>query len=170
MEKKIGTAVNWSQVKLLALDFDGTLTDGFVYIDQHGKESVRCSRRDSLGISILRQLGIIIIVISSETNSVVSERCRKMGVESFSGVPGDKKLDVMKKYMEKNRILQSNTAYMGDDVNDIGCLEFAGVAITVADGHELCKLHADYVTERAGGNHAVREVCDLILREKRLIN
>lgn len=157
---------NWSQVKLLALDFDGTLTDGFVDTNQYGNEAVRCSRRDGLGINALKRLGVIVIVISTETNSVVDARCKKLGVESFSGISGDRKLDVLKKYMEKNGILQPQVAYMGDDVNDIECLEFAGVAITVADGHELCKSRADYVTERTGGNHAVREVCDLILKDR----
>lgn len=162
--------LDWSQVKLLALDFDGTLTDGFVYTGQDGNESVRCSRRDGLGINALKRFGIDVVVISTETNSVVAVRCKKLGIESFSGISGDKKLDVLKKCMKKKEILRSQIAYMGDDVNDIGCLEFAGVAITVADGHESCKYHADYVTKRTGGNHAVREVCDLILKDRGVSN
>jgi len=58
--------------------------------------------------------------------------------------------------------------YIGDDVNDIECLQAVGVSVTVADGHPDCKAIADYITERKGGEHAVREVCDLILKAKRM--
>jgi len=170
VRKKVETKINWAQIKLLALDFDGTLTDGFVYTDQEGREFVRCSRRDSLGINALKRLGIIVVVISTETNSVVDVRCKKLGIESFSGISGERKLFVLARYMEKNRIGQIQVAYMGDDINDIGCLEFAGIAITVADGHELCKDYADYITKKTGGNHAVREVCDLILKDRGISN
>lgn len=169
MKRKLIVETNqskWANIKLLALDFDGTLTDGFVYTDQYGNESVRCSRRDSLGINALKQLGVDVIVISTETNPVVAVRCKKLGIKCFSGVPGNKKIDVLKKYMKENGILRPQVAYMGDDLNDIGCLKFAGVAVTVADGHERCKYHVDYVTKKTGGNHAVREVCDLIIFKK----
>ena len=154
-------------VQLLALDFDGILTDGFVYFDQAGGESVRCSRRDSLGTNMLQVAGLLVVVISKETNPVVGTRCKKMGVDYYQGVDtGEQKLDVLERCLCDHKILLSDTVYMGDDINDLPCLSRVSVAVTVADGHNRCKEVAHYVTSRKGGDHAVREICDLILKAK----
>jgi len=156
------------KIKLLVLDFDGVLTDGYVYVNQQGEEIVRCSRKDSLGTNMLQKAGIGVVVISKETNPVVAIRCEKMGVDFFHGIDtGEQKLGVLKRYLKTKRLSLEETVYIGDDVNDIKCLEVVGVSITVADGHPDCKAIADYITERNGGEHAVREICDLILKAKK---
>ncbi len=156
------------KIKLLVLDFDGILTDGYVYFRQDGMETVRCSRKDSLGTNMLQKSGIDVVVISKETNPVVAARCQKMGVNFFHGVDtGDQKLDILKKYLQERNLSLEETVYVGDDVNDLECLKAVGTVITVADGHPDCKTIADYITERKGGEHAVREVCDLILESKK---
>jgi len=157
------------KIKLLVLDFDGVLTDGYVYFRQDGMETVRCSRKDSLGINMLQKAGIGVVVISKETNPVVATRCRKMNVDFFYGVDmGDQKLDILKRYLQERNLSLEETAYMGDDVNDIECIQAVGVGVTVADGYSDCKAIADYITERKGGEHAVREICELILKAKRM--
>ena len=148
-------------ITVIVFDFDGVFTDGKVTVSQDGTESVVCSRRDSLGINFLKEKGIRPVVISKEKNPVVMKRCEKMGVECFHGV--DDKLPLMKKFMQTNDIRNEEVCYVGDDLNDLECLKFAKLAITVADGAPECKAVADYVTSRNGGDHAVREIADLFL-------
>jgi len=160
--------VKLAKIKVLALDFDGVLTDSYVYFRQDGMETVRCSRKDSLGTNMLQKAGIGVVVISKETNPVVAARCKKMNVDFFHGIDtGDQKLDILNRYLKEKGVSLEETAYMGDDINDLECLKAVGVSITVADGHPDCKAIADYITEGKGGEHAVREVCDLILTAKK---
>ena len=150
-------------IAVIVFDFDGVFTDGKVIISQDGTESVVCSRRDSLGINFLKEKGIRSVVISKEKNAVVTKRCEKMGIECFHGV--DDKLPLLKRFLTTNNILREEVCYVGDDLNDLECLEFAKIGITVADGAPECKAVADYVTSRNGGDHAVREIADLFLKE-----
>ena len=156
------------KIKILALDFDGVLTDGYVYFQQNGMETVRCSRKDSLGTNMLQKAGIGVVVISKETNPIVAAKCKKMGVDFFHGIDtGEQKSGVLKRYLETKRLSLEETVYMGDDINDLECLEAVGMPITVADGHPNCKAIAGYITEQKGGEGAVREICDLILESKK---
>ncbi len=164
----IKSDVNFKKIKLLALDFDGTLTLGaFVFVSENGQESVICSRRDSLGIEMLKQIGIEVVVISKETNKVVSARCQKMNIECYQGVSTDNdKLSILKRLIQSKNLVSEQTAYIGDDVNDILCIKHAGMGIATADAHKSVKDKADYITKSNGGVGAVREVCDLILETK----
>ena len=153
-------------IKIVAMDFDGTLTDGYVYFDQNGIETVRCSRKDTLFIKTLQNKGIHFVIISTETSQVVAARAQKMKVDYFHGVPGlgEQKLDILKKYVAEKGAKPEEVIYFGDDVNDVACMKFAKVAITVADGHDECKKIAKFVTKGRGGEHALREVCDLLMQ------
>lgn len=152
------------KIKLLAMDFDGVMTDGFVYVDERGRESVRCSRKDGLGIELLKKNGLDAIVISKEENPVVAARCRKLKIQCWQKVKnGEGKLEILKKIVKEKNLSPENVAYMGDDLNDEVALHFAGVSITVADGHPKIRAIVDYVTRARGGEHAVREVVELIL-------
>jgi YrbI family 3-deoxy-D-manno-octulosonate 8-phosphate phosphatase len=154
-------------IRLLVMDFDGVFTDGYVYVNENGEESVRCSRKDGLGINMLQRHEIEMCVISKETNKVVSVRCKKLGIDCFRGVEdGDGKLDIMKRIMEEKGMAVDEVAYVGDDLNDRAPLEYAGVSIVVADSHPSLREVSDYVTQSRGGAHAVREVCELILYAK----
>ena len=153
-----------SNIQLIVFDFDGVFTDGKVIVDQDGRESVVCSRKDTLRFPELKVLGIHLVVISKERNPVVAKRCEKMKVECLQGV--DDKLAAFKRLLETQGLSSEQAAFMGDDINDLVCLEFTGVAFTVADGDEQCQTAADYVTSRKGGDHAVREVCDVILESR----
>lgn len=155
------------KIKLIAFDFDGIFTDGFVYFAEDGKETVRCSRKDSLGINMLKKAGIGVYVVSKETNAVVSERCKKMGIPCVHKVENSEgKREIIERICEEQNISPEGMAFMGDDINDIAAMQYAGVAITVGDAHEETIRIADYVTTRRGGDHAVREVCELILQAK----
>lgn len=152
------------RVRLVCADFDGVFTDAMVYTDQNGVESVRCSRRDSLGINMLKRAGIGVHVISKETNPVVATRCRKMGVACDHSVEsGEGKAEIMQRVAREAGFDLSQIAFVGDDVNDIAALKIAGFAVTVADGHPLVKDAAHYTTKARGGEHAIRELCEFIL-------
>ena len=146
-------------VKLIAFDFDGVLTDNRVYVFEDGKEAVVCSRSDGIGLRKLDRLGIDKVVISSESNSVVRERCGKLNIPCFSGA--ENKLDVLTKLAEEREIALSRVAFVGNDVNDLECLRAVGVPIVVQDAHDEVVPYARYRTVKPGGLGAVREVCDV---------
>lgn len=152
------------KIKLFATDFDGIHTDGMVYVDSVGKEAVRCSRKDGLGYEMLSKAGIAACVISKEVNPVVLERCKKLKIACYQDVAdGQGKLEILKNVSEKLGFAADEILYMGDDLNDREALEFAGVAVTVKDCHKSLLEIADYTTIANGGEHAIREVCELLL-------
>jgi len=153
-----------SQINVLFLDFDGVLTDGYVYVDEDGKETVRCSRRDSLGLGMLKAAGVSVVVVSKERNPVVAERCKKLMIKCFYGI--DNKAAFLRGYLERWRVLPENAVYMGDDINDLEAMKVVGAPIAVNNAVDEIKKIALYVTKKNGGEGAVREVCDLILKAK----
>lgn len=159
----------FKKIKLLAMDFDGVMTDGYVYVNQNGKESVKCSRKDGLGVEMLRNAGVYLAVISKEENPVVLSRCKKLKIDCWNGVSdGASKLRIFLRILEDKKIFPEEAAYMGDDLNDLEALERAGLAITVADGHKKIKNICHYTTMAKGGEHAVREVCEQILQSRKV--
>jgi YrbI family 3-deoxy-D-manno-octulosonate 8-phosphate phosphatase len=150
-------------IRLLVLDFDGVLTDNRVWVDQDGREMVVANRGDSLGINMLRQAGVETIVISTETNPIVTVRCQKMRVSSIQG-ENDKATALKRLLLERN-IDASEVIYLGNDVNDLPCFPLVGWAVAVADALPEVARQADFVLARPGGHAAVRELCDLIMTQ-----
>jgi len=153
--------------RLLVLDFDGVLTDDRVALDEHGNEAVVCSRSDGMGIALVRARGVRVVVVSSEVNPVVSMRCRKLEIACFQGVR-DKRAKV-EAILSDERLCAADLIYVGNDVNDLDCIELAGCGIAVADAHPVILDAADWVLARRGGRGAVRELCDLILARLDLV-
>jgi N-acylneuraminate cytidylyltransferase len=148
-------------VELLILDFDGVLTDNRVWTDADGRETVAANRSDGWGVARLKEAGIPIIVLSTETNPVVAARCKKLGIEVHQGL--DDKAQVLSNLIEKLDIDPVRTVYLGNDANDLQCFPIVGCAVVVADAHQAVKPAADLVLRNRGGFGAVRELCDLIL-------
>jgi 3-deoxy-D-manno-octulosonate 8-phosphate phosphatase (KDO 8-P phosphatase) len=162
INKKIVNLIQ--ELKLLIFDFDGVFTDNIVYTSESGKETVACWRSDGLGLSKIKKIGIPIWVISTETNPVVSQRCAKLDINCIQGC--DDKFSAILELNAKYQCDLRHTAFIGNDVNDLECLERVGLPIIVADSHkDICHLGL-YKTESLGGRGAVREVCDLILKFK----
>ncbi len=147
-------------VRLIAFDFDGVFTDNTVVVDENGVESVRCWRGDGIGLSALRKLGLEMVVISTETNPVVSTRCKKLQIDCHQGC--EDKIGTLKEIARATGCPLEEAAFVGNDVNDSACLQAVGLAIVVADSHPDVLPLATYVTREKGGRGAVREVCDLI--------
>jgi N-acylneuraminate cytidylyltransferase len=154
------------RIELLVLDFDGVLTDNRVWVYENGTEAVACYRGDGWGLSRLRQQGIPVIVLSSETNPVVTARCRKLGIECLQGL-FDNKLSALRNLLEARSIDPQNVIYVGNDVNDLECMKAVGTGVAVADAHRDVRAIADLVLSSEGGRGAVRELCDILLRREK---
>ncbi len=153
------------RVRLLALDFDGVLTDNRVWTDETGREMVAASRGDGFGIAALKRAGVDVVVISKERNPVVAARCAKMQVQHFQGV--DDKATLFRKLLAERGLSADEVIYVGNDLNDLPVFPLAGWAAAVADAEPRVRRAADYVLARRGGQGAVRELCDLILNQRR---
>lgn len=153
-----------SEVDLVVFDFDGVMTDDRVYVNQDGIEMVVANRRDGMGIKLLHKAGIKMIILSSEKNSVVQARGKKLNLPVIQGV--DEKSSVLHQYLDENSFDPKKVIFIGNDVNDISCFPLVGCAIVVADAHPEALRQADVVLQHKGGRGAVREVCDLLLQSK----
>ena len=135
--------------ELLAIDFDGCLTDDHVLIDETGKEFVRVSRKDGLGAGRLKALGITVIIISTEENLVVSQRAKKMKVEVRQGVLN--KQVALEEFAHGLGIDRERTWAIGNDVNDTSLFQAAGVTICPSDASVEIKAIADLTLPVKGG-------------------
>ncbi len=158
-------ASDFGKIKLLVLDFDGVLTDNRVLVSEDGKEAVLCDRGDSLGLGMLKSAGIQVVVISKEKNPVVAARCRKLGIECHQSC--DEKLAALQKLAAGKGAKPAEIAYVGNDVNDLECLQWVGAPIAVADAMPAVIAAARFRTPRAGGHGAVRDVVDWLLNARK---
>jgi YrbI family 3-deoxy-D-manno-octulosonate 8-phosphate phosphatase len=142
-------------------DFDGVHTDDTVRVDQDGVEAVTVSRADGMGVSLLRAAGIPFLILSTEVNPVVSARARKLGVDVRQSA-GDKAAAIRAWAADRGLPL-SRIAYLGNDVNDLPCLEIVGWPTAVPDAHPLVLAAARVVLDRRGGEGAVRDLAERVL-------
>jgi YrbI family 3-deoxy-D-manno-octulosonate 8-phosphate phosphatase len=150
------------KIDLVISDFDGVITDNRVWVDEDGTEFVAAYRSDSIGVQLLRAIGVEVMILSSEPNRVVEARARKMGVHVIHGVGIHEKGRVMREVLEQKNIKAENVIFIGNDINDLPCFEVAGWSVAVADAYPELITAADYVLSKPGGHGALREVCDLI--------
>lgn len=153
------------RIGAVVFDFDGVFTDNAVWADQDGRESVRCLRGDGLGIATLREAQIPLLVLSKERNPVVAARCDKLGLPVEQGV--DDKRSALAQWLSILGVAPEHAVYLGNDVNDLSCLEYVGCAVGPADSHAAV-LGALHVRLRTSGGHGcVRELCDHIIARTR---
>ncbi len=157
-----GREIEMNHIRLLALDFDGVMTDNRVLVDQDGRESVWCHRGDGYGIGLLKKAGVEVVVISMEPNPVVAARCRKLDIPCIHDCTD--KLSALKNLAGQKNLGPAEIAFVGNDLNDLEGLRWVGTPIAVADAVPEILSIAKYVTTRNGGFGAVREVADWILK------
>lgn len=148
--------------KLLALDVDGVMTDGGVYISDGGLEYKKFSIRDGLGLKLILEKGVKVAIISSSKSRAVEFRAKSLGIDEIH-IGVDDKLSVLHHIVNKYKLTFSDVIFIGDDLVDIKCMESVGIPVTVKNGHQRVKEKSVYVTKNRGGDGAVREICDLIL-------
>ena len=148
-------------VQALVLDFDGVFTDNRVIVFQDGREAVICDRGDGHGVAQLKKTGLPILVLSTESNPVVRARATKLGLACLHGIAN--KAEALQKWLAKQGLDAAKVIYVGNDVNDLGCMQLVGCAVAVADAHPTILGQADVVLQHAGGQGALREICELIM-------
>ena len=147
------------KIRLVAFDFDGVFTDNMVYVFEDGSEAVRCFRSDGIGLKKLKQLKIETVIISTESNPVVSARADKLKIRCFQNCEDKRK--TLESLAQEMDISLAEIAFVGNDINDLPCLTCVGLPIVVHDAHPDVRSLAHYRTKAPGGHGAVREVCDL---------
>jgi N-acylneuraminate cytidylyltransferase len=149
-------------VDLVVFDFDGVMTDNRVWVDADGRELVSANRGDGWGLARLKETGVQIVVLSTETDPVVAARCRKLEIETIQGIQD--KAKALRELMESRGIDTNQTIYLGNDVNDIVCFPHVACALVVEDAHPEAKAQADIILMNRGGQGAVRELCDILIK------
>lgn len=160
----VAVSADLEALRLAVFDFDGVFTDNRVWTDQHGVEAVACCRSDGLGLRRLRQASVDAMILSTETNPVVSVRAAKLGIACRQGVE-DKRQALLEEL--RARGLESRAvAFVGNDINDEPCLRLVGLPVLVADAWDEVRPLARWVLTRRGGQGAVREFCDAVWKAR----
>ncbi|MBW2105901.1 MAG: HAD-IIIA family hydrolase [Deltaproteobacteria bacterium] len=151
------------RIKLLLLDVDGVLTNGSIIYNDNGAETKIFNVKDGLGIRLLMKAGIKVGIVTGRTSKALYHRCTNLGISLiFDGV--HEKSSALNIISEKTGLLAEEIAFVGDDLLDLPLLKKVGFSIAVADAHETVLDNVDMVTSKKGGDGAVREVCDAILK------
>lgn len=163
-----------SKIKMLIMDVDGILSNGQIIYDAQGIETKTFHVQDGFGIQQLHQAGIQTAIITGRNSDIVTKRAKELNITHL--VQGrEDKLVALKEILLTTGMHLSECAYIGDDWPDIKALQVVGFSVTVPNAHHEVIKRVDMVTTRQGGDGAVREVCDMILKaigqyETRLTN
>jgi len=150
-------------IKLLILDVDGVLTDGKIIYNDRGEEIKAFNVRDGHGLKLLMRAGIGIALITGRKSKVVLHRARDLGIKNvYQGVTN--KIEVYEKILKGKKLKDENVGFVGDDLVDIPVLKRVGFSAAVGDAIPEVREVADYVASKKGGEGAVREICELLLK------
>ena len=152
------------KVKMLLLDVDGVLTDGRIIYSSDGTETKAFDVKDGHGLKMIQRAGVEVGIITGRQSTVVEHRAKELGINIvYQGVKD--KLVPFREILDTCSLSADEIAYVGDDIVDLPILLRVGFAATVADALPEVRERVHYVSERKGGKAAVREICDLILKE-----
>lgn len=149
-------------IDALVFDFDGVLTDNFVYVDDTGRESVRCTRADGLAFDALRTTRLKVFILSTETNAVVAARGKKLRVPVIQGQSD--KGQAITTLAEREGLALSRVLFVGNDVNDLPAMSRCGYSACPADAHPSVKRIVTVILATAGGQGVARELVEDVLR------
>jgi len=151
-------------IKYFFYDFDGVMTNNKVFIDENGNEMVEVNRSDGLGIAEIKKLGIKQIILSTETNPVVSRRAEKLGIKCMQGI--ENKKEALTEYCMKHNIQLMDVAFVGNDINDKEAMIIAGNSFCPIDAQKSITNISNYVLGSKGGEGVIRELYDILKRER----
>ena len=149
-------------IKLLAMDVDGTMTDGKIYIGPSGEAMKAFNVKDGQGISMLHKAGIMTAIITARESAIVAYRAKELGIREVHQGKGDK-LEVIREIAGRLNLSPAEIAYIGDDVTDIPALRFAGRSFCPADSVPEVKQVAGTILPSEGGEGAVRDAAEILL-------
>ena len=154
-----------THIQLLLLDVDGVLTDGSIIYNDAGGETKIFNSRDGLGLKLVIQAGIKVGLVTGRSSGALRHRCQNLGIRHlFDGIAD--KAQIFDKIVAQTEVGPDKAAFVGDDLPDLPIMKLAGLAIAVADAHEMVRQKADWITQAPGGKGAVREVCEALLRAR----
>ncbi|MGH9582452.1 MAG: KdsC family phosphatase [Bryobacteraceae bacterium] len=149
-------------LKAIALDVDGVLTDGGVWWGSGGEEWKRFCFADIMGISLARKAGFVVALVSGEDSPLVDRFAAKMGITDVEKNCKDK-ASALRRFAERAGLALSEICFMGDDVNDVPAMRLAGFAAAPANAQSAARECASFISARNGGNGAVRDLVDRLL-------
>jgi 3-deoxy-D-manno-octulosonate 8-phosphate phosphatase (KDO 8-P phosphatase) len=149
-------------IELLAMDVDGTLTDGTILLSSRGDEIKGFSSRDGIGLKLLRLAGLQAAFVTARSSEAVRRRARELGVRDVVLGSGDKGAD-LRSLARRRRLPLERIAFLGDDLQDWPAMRLAGVSFAVGDAPREVRSRADVVTKARGGSGAAREAIELLL-------
>ena len=155
---------DFSRISLVISDFDGVMTDGKVEISEQGFESVTCSRLDGIGVKLLKKNGIDLIILSSEANTSVQLRAKKLNITAYTNVLN--KLEFITNLQTKQNISSDEIFYIGDEINDLAAMKNLTHTACPRDANSEIKKVAKILLKSKGGNGVIREVSELICLDK----
>ena len=156
-----------TEIKAVAMDVDGVLTDGGVWWGPNGEEWKRFHFADIMGLSLARKSGMVIALISGENSPLVDRFASKLGIVDVHKDCKDK-ATALRTFSERHGLSLQEICFIGDDVNDLSALSIVGLSACPADARPSIREHCRVVTKLAGGNGAVREVVDMLLRSAKM--
>jgi 3-deoxy-D-manno-octulosonate 8-phosphate phosphatase (KDO 8-P phosphatase) len=151
------------EIRLLALDVDGVLTDGRIYYGNSGEELKSFNIKDGLGIKLLQRDDIEVALITGRSSGIVARRAEELGISDVIQGRVDK-LTALREVCSAKQIDLMQCAYMGDDLPDLGAVRAAGIGMAPSDAVAALRDAADWVSDNAGGAGAVREACEQLLK------
>jgi 3-deoxy-D-manno-octulosonate 8-phosphate phosphatase (KDO 8-P phosphatase) len=155
---------NLANIRMLVLDVDGVLTDGTLVINSDGTETKFFNSLDGHGIKMWQRAGLEAAILSGRLSGPTRHRAKQLEIEHvFEDCHN--KLPVLEEFLKKINLPPEAVAYMGDDVVDLPVMRYVGFSVAVANAVDEVKKYADYVTMRTGGNGAVREAIEYILKK-----
>ena len=152
-------------IGILLLDVDGVLTDGRLYFAESGSEFKSFNTLDGQGIKALRRSGVEVGIITGRRSQLVARRAADLGIELLIQGREDK-YTAMQELLADRDFALSQIAFLGDDYPDLSVMTRVGLSLSVANAHPEVVCRSHYQTQRRGGEGAVREVCDLIMRSQ----
>ena len=153
------------EIKVFAMDVDGTLTDGKIYIGNTGEVCKAFHIKDGMGIRMLAEHGIIPVIITGRKSRIVEMRAKELGIEELYQGISDKG-EALQEVLDRYGFRADQAAYIGDDINDLEVMAMAGISFAPADAVQKVRECADVVLEAYGGNGAVREAAEYVLNKR----
>jgi 3-deoxy-D-manno-octulosonate 8-phosphate phosphatase (KDO 8-P phosphatase) len=154
-----------NQITTIFFDVDGIFTDGSLYFSDNGVNTTKFNVHDGMGCILLKEAGIELLILTARHSDAVIKRFKDLGIDKiFTKVL--KKRDFIKEYSKAHNLEKKELAMMGDDLQDLAAIDEVGVFFTTPNAIDIVKDSADFITKRSGGDGAVREICDLIIRSK----
>ena len=149
-------------IKLIVFDFDGVFTDNRVHVQENGVELVSCWRGDGIGLQKLIFINVKTCIVSTEKNKVVSARAKKLNVECYQAV--DDKRECIKQICKKYDIKHSQTAFVGNDINDLDAMSIVAYSFCPSDAYQSVKDISTFILDSKGGNGVIREIYDFLIK------